>query len=508
MQELAHCPFAQAMPSAHRTPTLPQLLESVTTLTHAVLGPSLVNTGATTVLPGQAVVQTPFEHAWPLGQAVPQAPQCLAVVMRLTHRSPHIVRSLEHGGDTGGVAIAGGSLAGIGAAGGELEVGGGAGASGGQNGGGGSVGTGGRGLGGTAVGGGVGGRGSNPGGASGENGNGGIGGGASAGRSGVGGAGGGSFATGITGGRSSGGTGGSAGGGSSGTSSLGGGGQASTGGVGGGGTTSGGGASSLGGGGSGGTGGTAGRGAGSGGSGGQAICGDGLVQPGEQCDLGAANADRPAFVVTQDSLMFAVTPHAQVASSANFYDYLSSSGHTGLEKLDTSLILLYLDRQATALSLVVEHGIDANTTSQQQPPSKVQMLFSGLPAGCAVAVSDDAGELAMSSATTAAGRWSFKGNTDGGVLSGFPIPGSWEVLISPAFLSGITSWTWVQGSSSVVSLDLTVPIDIKAYASCSLCRTNCTIPRCGDGILDGGEVCDDGNTVDGDGCSSDCLSAQ
>jgi len=410
------------------------------------------------------------------------------------------------GGDTGGVAIAGGSLAGIGAAGGELEVGGGAGASGGQNGGGGSVGTGGRGLGGTAVGGGVGGRGANPGGAAGGNGNGGIGGGASAGRSGVGGAGGGSFATAITGGRSSGGTGGSAGRGSSGTSSLGGGGRAGTGGAGGGGTTSGGGASSLGG--MGGTGGTSGRGAGSGSSGGQAICGDGLVQPGEQCDLGAANADRPAFVVTQDSLMFAVTPYAQVASSANFYDYVSSSGHTGLEKLDTSLILLYLDRTATALSLVVEHGIDANTTSQQQPASKVQMLFSGLPAGCAVAVSDDAGELAMSSATTAAGRWSFKGNTDGGVLSGFPIPGSWDVLISPAFLSGISSWTWIQGSSSAVSLDLTVPIDIKAYASRSLCRTNCTIPRCGDGILDGGEVCDDGNTVDGDGCSSDCLSAQ
>lgn len=290
-------------------------------------------------------------------------------------------------------------------------------------------------------------------------------------------------------------------------------------GAGGSGTASGGGfggASSLGGGGSGGTSGagvggageTGGSGGGGGSSGGQAICGDGVVEPGEQCDLGAANADRPALVVTQHSLVFAVTPYAQVASSANFYDYVSSSGHTGLEKLDTSLILLYLDRTTTALSLIIEHGIDASTTSQQQPASRVQMLFSGLPAGCAVGVSDDAGELAMSSATTAAGRWSFNGNTDGGVLTGFPIPGSWEVLISPAFLAGITSWTWIQGSSSVVNLDLTVPIDIKAYASPSLCRTDCTIPRCGDGILDGGEVCDDGNNVDGDGCSSDCLSAQ
>jgi len=31
-------------------------------------------------------------------------------------------------------------------------------------------------------------------------------------------------------------------------------------------------------------------------------------------------------------------------------------------------------------------------------------------------------------------------------------------------------------------------------------------PDCGDGTLDAGEVCDDGNTVSGDGCSGDCLS--
>jgi cysteine-rich repeat protein len=32
------------------------------------------------------------------------------------------------------------------------------------------------------------------------------------------------------------------------------------------------------------------------------------------------------------------------------------------------------------------------------------------------------------------------------------------------------------------------------------------LPRCGDGILDGGEVCDDGNNTSGDSCASDCES--
>lgn len=40
------------------------------------------------------------------------------------------------------------------------------------------------------------------------------------------------------------------------------------------------------------------------------------------------------------------------------------------------------------------------------------------------------------------------------------------------------------------------------------CRINCKLPTCGDGILDDSmpclEICDDGNTADGDYCSSDC----
>lgn len=37
------------------------------------------------------------------------------------------------------------------------------------------------------------------------------------------------------------------------------------------------------------------------------------------------------------------------------------------------------------------------------------------------------------------------------------------------------------------------------------CRTDCTPARCGDGVVDSGEWCDDGNTADGDGCSAVCV---
>ena len=38
------------------------------------------------------------------------------------------------------------------------------------------------------------------------------------------------------------------------------------------------------------------------------------------------------------------------------------------------------------------------------------------------------------------------------------------------------------------------------------CRPNCQPQRCGDAIIDNGEVCDDGNTTRGDGCSQECQS--
>jgi cysteine-rich repeat protein len=37
------------------------------------------------------------------------------------------------------------------------------------------------------------------------------------------------------------------------------------------------------------------------------------------------------------------------------------------------------------------------------------------------------------------------------------------------------------------------------------CRNDCTLPYCGDGIVDTDEQCDDGNTVNGDGCENNCT---
>jgi cysteine-rich repeat protein len=48
---------------------------------------------------------------------------------------------------------------------------------------------------------------------------------------------------------------------------------------------------------------------------------------------------------------------------------------------------------------------------------------------------------------------------------------------------------------------------VLAFAACKVPNASRVAPPlCGNGVLDPGEACDDGNTVGGDGCSADCLS--
>jgi cysteine-rich repeat protein len=236
------------------------------------------------------------------------------------------------------------------------------------------------------------------------------------------------------------------------------------------------------------------------------MCGDGIIDPGEQCDDGPQNQVAAAFWVTQSGRSFAATPLVRDMSDVDFYSYSSASAHTGFEALETSRIMLYLDRSTRSLGLIVFHGIDENSSGESQPKSLVVMQFSGLPETTTVDVIDDdsQNEFTMTSSTEGTGYWNFTGNSDGVALGNLPIPDDWTITVSPAFRSGVSTWTWIQSDGSLVDLDLTLPLTIQARSSHRQCRSDCTIPWCGDGILDGGEICDDGQPS-ALGCSADCL---
>jgi cysteine-rich repeat protein len=237
------------------------------------------------------------------------------------------------------------------------------------------------------------------------------------------------------------------------------------------------------------------------------VCGNGLVEMGEDCDLGRMNVDRPAIEVAQGTNVFACDPVQRFTPATFFYALVSASSHTGFEESGLSNLFVYRDMNTGVLSLFIVHGIDFATTGVRQPRAQVDFDLTGFPAGTTLALSDDsAAEFGMSTATSYRGRWRFEDNTDGGLVNGLTLPGSWTITIAPSFVLGITRWRWVNESSFFTPFTLATNVTIRAYDTPSMCRRDCTVPRCGDGVLDGGEVCDDGNTRSGDRCRADCSS--
>ena len=236
------------------------------------------------------------------------------------------------------------------------------------------------------------------------------------------------------------------------------------------------------------------------------VCGDGKKAGFEACDLGASNGDRPAFLITQPSgTRVATNPMVRKQSIAQFYSYSSASSHTGFEAVGESRIYLFADALSGRLSLVLTQGIDRDSSGLVQPDSQVNMTVSGLPPSFTVEVADDSpAEFFKTGPTTAAGKWVFNANSDGAALGGLPFPGTWKITVTPDFVKGITTWGWVRDDLQRIPLKMTEPITLEALDTGTACRADCTVPTCGDGKLDASEICDDGNTLGGDGCAANC----
>lgn len=237
-----------------------------------------------------------------------------------------------------------------------------------------------------------------------------------------------------------------------------------------------------------------------------AICGDGVIQQGEECDGGPTNDDRPAAFIVQGELVQVVRPQLGLTDVATYYDYRSASSHMGFEGVGESHMVLFLESATGLLSLITTHGVDEEDPGPSQGPGAVFQSFDDLPDGTFIAVADDnPEEFAFVADGLVHGNWQFGNNTDGGVLSGLPWPGDYVIPINTSFLEGIDTWDVVLETGERVELDPTVEALLVVQTQRGECRSDCTIPSCGDGILDAGEFCDDGNGTPGDGCGVDCL---
>ena len=227
---------------------------------------------------------------------------------------------------------------------------------------------------------------------------------------------------------------------------------------------------------------------------------------GEACEPGSAPSIA-SLELRQGTWRVAIRPLVGASTATAHYAYGSRSSHTGFEAPEKSSAYLYRSGTDASLSLVILNGIDEDSSGLVQPPSEIVFELAGLPDAAVLAISDDDDEFVRTTPTTARADWDCNSNSDGGLVTELPFPGTWHVTVTPSFRAGITTWSFFSGGlgselavDARFSLDLSQPIEIIASERVG-CREDCTVPRCGDGVLDPGEACDDGNAASGDGCS-------
>lgn len=94
-------------------------------------------------------------------------------------------------------------------------------------------------------------------------------------------------------------------------------------------------------------------------------------------------------------------------------------------------------------------------------------------------------------------------NFEGGYFIDLPnvLPATYDETLNPATLPADAV---IVGSPSVQTFTLT-PTSSAVFIDWLVDSSICHVASCGDGVVDTNEQCDDGNNVDGDGCSSTCT---
>jgi cysteine-rich repeat protein len=69
----------------------------------------------------------------------------------------------------------------------------------------------------------------------------------------------------------------------------------------------------------------------------------------------------------------------------------------------------------------------------------------------------------------------------------------------------VTCLSFVLGICGDGIVDIGEECDDGNLDNTDACPNDCTLPFCGDAVIEGDEICDDGNIFSGDGCSSACL---
>ncbi len=175
------------------------------------------------------------------------------------------------------------------------------------------------------------------------------------------------------------------------------------------------------------------------------------------------------YTLTQSDNTWTIPAIEGILTPTEFYDYYSVSAHTGLEVPYQSFFYLYRDitDPTDEVGLFIIHDIDGDVPygpcprNCGSPDAQCQMDVSGIPSGAYLAQSDDPGEFVYNPGSgTAAGRWHWWYNTDGGAIGGLTAFSSWCITIKPLYWRDVDSWAYYYTGGDHINLDMTLPVTV------------------------------------------------
>eukprot|EP01064_Diplonema_japonicum_P016143 TRINITY_DN24156_c0_g1_i1.p1 TRINITY_DN24156_c0_g1~~TRINITY_DN24156_c0_g1_i1.p1 ORF type:complete len:667 (+),score=80.20 TRINITY_DN24156_c0_g1_i1:33-2033(+) len=194
------------------------------------------------------------------------------------------------------------------------------------------------------------------------------------------------------------------------------------------------------------------------------------------CDLEFVGNTR-LFKIGQGGKAIRTVPAVEGTKTAHdFYNYYSSSSHTGFEVANRSFVFLYRDLNTPdQLSMFWIHGFKGD----EQGHAVVHGRISGIPSGTQIAQADDSSSEFDWTSTLdwsepspthgsppaspfIAGRWVYVKNTDGGAIDKLSMTTEWTLKIEGQFLEGVSEWMYFFADGSSELLNMSLPLEISS----------------------------------------------
>jgi cysteine-rich repeat protein len=222
-------------------------------------------------------------------------------------------------------------------------------------------------------------------------------------------------------------------------------------------------------------------------------CGNGIKETGEQCDdTNTASGDG-----CDSSCLFELNAEIEPNNSAGDADV---NGPYPLKFLWAGTIDVSSDLDFYWLNLTTTTDLTIETFDGTGPANcatginpKIEFRAAN---GTSILASDSDTGVGSCSLLTAAANVGVR----------HLAPGSYYVVVAPQFTSTVVPMAYMVTATPTALCGNGIIEGFEQCDSTPNCDPNCdVIPVCGDGVLSANEQCDDGNTSNGDGCTSTCF---